>query len=107
MFSITAHRGVPVVFPSKTPERMRGSSASRRAVDMGLFPGARRAISARIKSISTPMPGGTCSNTTPMAGPWDSPKMICFMESHFLSVGDYSLTAICPPSLAYSSQKLG
>ena len=79
MLKMTAHRGPPVVLPSKTPERSSGSSASFRAVVMAFWPGARRASWARMKSRSSSSPAGTPSSTTPMAGPWDSPKMVYFM----------------------------
>ena len=76
MFWMTAHRGAPVVFPSNTPETISGMSASFRAVERALCPGALRAISLRMKSQSRAMPAGTPVSTTPISGPWDSPKIV-------------------------------
>ena len=76
---MTAHRGAPVVRLWNNPERMWGWSASFRAVDRALFPGALRARSKRTASKSSSSPEGTPSSTTPMAGPWDSPKIVYFM----------------------------
>ena len=59
VFSITPQRGVPQALPSNTPLRMRTSSFSFLAVASGDLPGARRAISARMKSSSMSSPEGT------------------------------------------------
>ena len=75
--------------PSTTPETSSGRSDSFRAVEVLFCPGARRAISARMNSLSSFSPAGTPVSTTPMAGPWDSPNISYFTYD----------SSSCPPSL--------
>src|SRR5579863_4997313 len=68
--------GVPVVRPSKTPERMRTWSASRRWLTKCDVPVRRRSTSCcRSASVSS-SPGGQPSTMHPSAGPWLSPKVV-------------------------------
>ena len=52
-----------------------GTSASARAVDSASRPGARRAMKARMKSMSGVTPAGTPSITAPIIGEWLCPKI--------------------------------
>ena len=67
---------MPVVFPSKTPERIWTASASLRGVEMALCPGLRRSKNAWISEGVRVNPAGHPSMTTPSASPWDSPKVV-------------------------------
>src|SRR3546814_924745 len=68
--------GVPVVSPSKTPERIFTASGSRRWVVKRDWPGLRRSSQCCRSSGARAMPGGTPSTTQPMAGPWLSPQVV-------------------------------
>ena len=68
--------GVPVVRPSYTPERISTASGSLRCVTWRLVPGRRRSRSCWMSASLKAMPGGQPSITQPMAGPWDSPKLV-------------------------------
>ena len=66
---------VPLVLPSKTPERISTRSPSLRAVLPNPCPGLLRSRKAWIFSSVRESPAGQPSITTPRAGPWDSPKL--------------------------------
>src|SRR5215470_13546319 len=68
--------GVPVVRPSKTPERMRTWSASRRWLTKCEVPVRRRSTSCCRSASPSGNPGGQPSTMHPMAGPWLSPKVV-------------------------------
>src|SRR3989338_6653529 len=68
--------GVPVVLPSKYPERIFILSASFRGVVILLWPGRRLSSATCISSSVISIPGGQPSTTTPTAPPWDSPKVV-------------------------------
>src|SRR3989344_2443651 len=68
--------GVPVVLPSKYPERIFILSASFRGVVILLWPGRRLSSATCISSSVIRIPGGQPSTTTPTAPPWDSPKVV-------------------------------
>jgi len=68
--------GVPVVSPSKTPERISTLSASDRGVSIEERPGLRLAISLTKSSSDKGMPEGQPSITVPMPFPCDSPKVV-------------------------------
>src|SRR5271157_5912821 len=68
--------GVPVVSPSKTPERISTRSFSARGLVMALWPGLRRSSSFWMSSTARAIPGGAPSITTPMPGPWLSPNVV-------------------------------
>ena len=68
--------GVPVVLPSKTPDRMRTVSGSRRWLVNCEVPGRRRSTSACRSACASAKPGGQPSTTQPNAGPWLSPKLV-------------------------------
>ena len=73
--------GAPqVTFPTR-PERNSGRSSSRRAVAVGLLPGARRFKKACRASRSMGNPGGTPSMVTPTTGPCDWPNKVNRMVS--------------------------
>ena len=76
MLRTSREMGVPVVRPSKTPERISTVSASLRGVVMSLWPGRRRSSSAWISAAVIGRRGGQPSITTPMAGPWLSPQVV-------------------------------
>jgi hypothetical protein len=65
--------------PSYTPERISTASGSLRWVTWRLVPGRRRSSRPGWLDVglgSAAMPGGQPSITQPMAGPWDSPKLV-------------------------------
>src|SRR6476646_6520104 len=68
--------GVPVVLPSWTPERISTRSSSRRWVTWRDVPGFRRSRSGWMSASESAIPGGQPSTTQPIAGPWDSPKLV-------------------------------
>ena len=68
--------GVPVVLPSKTPDRICTRSASLRAVVMADCPGFLLSRYTWIISSLISMPAGKPSRTAPRAGPWDSPHVV-------------------------------
>src|SRR3954454_11424137 len=68
--------GVPVVCPSKTPERMRIVSGSWRCVTKADWPGRRRSRKGWISASVSGMRGGQPSTVQPMAGPCDSPQVV-------------------------------
>ncbi len=68
--------GVPVVRPSYTPERISTRSSSRRCVTCLEVPGLRRSRSGWMSASVSSIPGGQPSITHPIAGPWDSPKVV-------------------------------
>src|SRR5512141_1670531 len=68
--------GVPVVLPSYTPERISTLSSSWRCVTWREVPGLRRSRSGWMSASESSIPGGQPSITQPIAGPWDSPKVV-------------------------------
>ncbi|MNS86625.1 hypothetical protein D3C72_1205350 [compost metagenome] len=68
--------GVPVVFPSKIPERNCTSSSSFRCVTIADCPGFLRDISNWMASKSRVIPDGHPSIMPPKASPCDSPKVV-------------------------------
>ena len=68
--------GVPVVRPSKTPERMRTWSPSRRWLTNCEVPVRRRSTSCCRSASLSSSPGGQPSTMHPSAGPWLSPKVV-------------------------------
>src|SRR5215469_10370789 len=68
--------GVPVVRPSKTPERMRTWSPSRRWLTKCEVPVRRRSTSCCRSASLSSSPGGQPSTMHPSAGPWLSPKVV-------------------------------
>src|SRR5271155_2533014 len=68
--------GVPVVRPSKTPERIRTVSGSRRCETKCELPGRRRSTSGCRSASLKGSPGGQPSTTQPSAAPWLSPKLV-------------------------------
>src|SRR5262249_29586167 len=68
--------GVPVVRPSKTPERIRTWSPSRRWLTKWEVPVRRRSTSACRSDSARAIPGGQPSTIQPMAGPWLSPNVV-------------------------------
>ena len=68
--------GVPVVRPSKTPERIFTRSLSRRWVVYLDCPGRRRSRSGWMSVSDSAKPGGQPSTMAPNAGPWLSPKVV-------------------------------
>src|SRR5690554_5058092 len=68
--------GVPVVFPSKMPDKNFTSSSSFLWVTMEDCPGLRRFISAAMALKSNFIPAGHPSSIPPMASPCDSPKVV-------------------------------
>src|SRR5689334_15508077 len=68
--------GVPVVFPSKTPDMIFTWSGSRRWVVKRDWPGLRRSSQCWMSGSASGISGGTPSTTTPMAGPWLSPQVV-------------------------------
>src|ERR1044071_2475258 len=68
--------GVPVVFPSYTPERISTRSSSRRCVTCREVPGFLRSSSGWMSFSESSIPGGQPSTTQPIAGPCDSPKVV-------------------------------
>src|SRR5699024_2329281 len=68
--------GVPVVFPSNTPERISTESLSMRLVVYLLCPGLRLSRNACISFSVSGSPAGQPSITTPTAAPWDSPHVV-------------------------------
>ncbi len=68
--------GVPVVFPSKTPERISTRSFSCRGETSGDVPGRRRSRNVWTSLSSSAMPGGQPSTTAPTAVPWLSPNVV-------------------------------
>src|SRR5215468_895673 len=69
-------RGVPVVWPSKMPDRIFTRSDSRRWVVKRDWPGRRRSSQGWMSASDRGMRGGTPSTTQPMAGPWLSPQVV-------------------------------
>ena len=68
--------GVPIVCPSKTPERIWTVSVSLRCVTSALWPGTRRSRSGWMSASDSGSRGGQPSTTAPMAAPWDSPHVV-------------------------------
>src|SRR6187399_118104 len=68
--------GVPVVLPSYTPERISTLSSSCRCVTCREVPGLRRSRSGWMSASESAIPGGQPSTMQPIAGPWDSPKVV-------------------------------
>ncbi len=68
--------GVPVVLPSKTPERIWTLSASLRFVVISDWPGLRRSSCFWISSSPRGTPGVTPSTITPTPRPCDSPNVV-------------------------------
>src|ERR1700754_3536581 len=68
--------GVPVVRPSKMPERMRTWSGSWRWVVKRDWTGRRLARKGWISASYRLSPGGQPSTTAPSAGPWLSPQVV-------------------------------
>src|SRR5229473_6252647 len=68
--------GVPVVWPSKTPDRILTWSGSRRCVVKRDWPGLRRSSQCWISAAASTRRGGTPSTTQPIAGPWLSPQVV-------------------------------
>src|SRR4029453_11346464 len=68
--------GVPVVWPSYTPDRISTVSGSLRCVTWRDVPGRRRSSSGWMSASDSVIPGGQPSITQPMAGPCDSPKLV-------------------------------
>ena len=105
---MTAAKGVPVVFPSKSPDKISGLSFSLRIVDVPSFLGARRAINSPILSKSIVSPAGRLSITTPIPLPWLSPKSEMFIPP--LKQDDIILPQISvnsPPIDLNTSKKFG
>ena len=73
--------GAPQVLPSTRPDMNSGISASLRWVAYAAPPGARRFKKRCSASISTAIPAGKPSITTPMAGACDCPKMVSLQVS--------------------------
>ncbi len=76
MFRTSRATGIPVVFPSKTPDRISTWSGSARAEVIGLVPGLLRSSSGWISETESGSPAGHPSITTPIAGPWLSPNVV-------------------------------
>src|SRR3954468_10335305 len=73
---MTMPMAVPVVFPSKTPDRIFTTSPSLRWLTNCDVPVRRRSTSpCRSASVSS-RPGGHPSTMQPSAGPWLSPKVV-------------------------------
>ena len=68
--------GVPVVLPSKTPDIILTSSASRRAVVNREVPGLRRSRSCCRSASLSSSPGGQPSIIAPKPNPWLSPNEV-------------------------------
>ena len=68
--------GVPVVRPSKVPERIRTRSGSWRGEVCVESPGRRRSSQGWMSASLSARPGGQPSTTAPMAGPWLSPQVV-------------------------------
>ncbi len=68
--------GVPVVYPSCSPELIVTSSGSPREVVIIDWPGLRRSSSACIASVSRSTPAGQPLIVTPIAFPWLSPYVV-------------------------------
>src|SRR5919106_1164031 len=66
-FGISRLIGVPSVWPSKTPERIRTVSVSLRWVTRWLWPGARRSRSGWMSASDRGRRGGQPSTTAPRA----------------------------------------
>jgi len=73
---ISSAIGVPVVRPSKTPDRISTVSVSRRWVTWRDVPGLRRSRSCWMSATASSNPGGQPSTTQPIAGPCDSPNEV-------------------------------
>src|SRR6218665_954694 len=58
------------------PESISTASGSLRCVTWRLLPGRRRSRAVCMSASDKGMPGGQPSITQPMAGPWDSPKLV-------------------------------
>ena len=69
---------VPVVFPSKIPDRNSTVSGSFLWVTILDCPGLRLFNSFWIASKSSVNPAGKPSITPPIAVPWDSPYVVTF-----------------------------
>jgi hypothetical protein len=67
---------VPVVTPSKVPDRIWTVSDSLRWVTKRDWPGLRLSSQIWISASVSAMPGGQPSTTQPMAGPWLSPQVV-------------------------------
>ena len=74
--SITKPIGVPVVRPSKTPDRMRTWSGSLRWLVWREVPVRRRSRSGWISCSDSSNPGGQPSTMQPSAGPWLSTNVV-------------------------------
>src|SRR5690348_12704045 len=68
--------GLPVVWPSNTPERIFTWSGSRRCVVKRDCPGFRRSSQCWMSRSARGRRGGTPSTTEPIAGPWLSPQVV-------------------------------
>src|SRR6185503_21296839 len=68
--------GVPVVRPSKTPDRIFTTSPSLRWLTNCDVPVRRRSTSACRSASPSSRPGGQPSTMQPSAGPWLSPKVV-------------------------------
>ena len=69
---------VPVVLPSKIPDKNSTVSGSLRCVTILDCPGLRLFNSFWIASKSTCNPAGNPSMIPPIAVPWDSPYVVTF-----------------------------
>ncbi len=67
---------MPVVRPSKVPERISTWSASCRWVVNLFCPGRRASSHGWISPSLSAIPGGQPSTTQPSAGPWLSPQVV-------------------------------
>src|SRR5688572_12678713 len=68
--------GVPVVFPSNTPDRIFTTSPSRRWLTNCEVPVRRRSTSSWMSPSPRGRPGGQPSTMQPSAGPWLSPNVV-------------------------------
>src|SRR6185503_12010081 len=68
--------GVPVVRPSKTPDRIFTTSPSLRWLTNCEVPVRRRSTSGWMSSSESARPGGHPSTMQPSAGPWLSPNVV-------------------------------
>ena len=67
---------MPVVRPSKVPDRISTRSASCRWVVKRLWPGRRASSQGWMSASVSGIPGGQPSTTQPSAGPWLSPQVV-------------------------------
>jgi len=76
LFWITIPIGVPVVYPSWSPDLIDTSSGSPRDVVIIDWPGFRRSSSAWMSRSSSSTPAGQPDTVQPIASPCDSPNVV-------------------------------